>query len=449
MQFDEHLVQWHFEVWKWLLRNFGGYEQFAKQPLITPTPEFFPFRPRLEHAYFEEVFAAVKSHAGLGEWPCRLEPLEEEHEQQQLLRRHSQAEWQTNGAAGTFEWQGEEVVIRYAPSQASNPTALVATLVHELMHYLLSSAETDPPGGWEEHEFHTDLACSFAGFGIFMANSAFSFQQWSDGVSGGWQTSRKGYLSESEHAFGLALFTTLSGGNPEEVLPFLKPNPHRHYCNALEELAHRQSDIAALRRILPRMPGAKEEPAPSLSRLPRKDPTLSDLKLTPSELEQLKCRDHTQEPPWNFYVSLVEEEPGEAWAARELAALKKLPPELRDLLLAIRLDVLQEREGLQGALLLEGDDSLTLSEEMLRLTADAFERFGDSGRSRFLSALVPCLRQHVEQLEQAVAKDCLDEFFSPLDRDDAWTGLGNDYHHAMRREVQWRPHKFVYPPASQ
>jgi hypothetical protein len=448
MQFDEHLVQWHFEVWGWLLRNFGGMETLAKQPLITPTPEFFPFRPRLEHAYFEEVFGAVKQHAGMNEWPCRLEPLEEQDEQQRLLRRHSQGEWQTGGAAGTFEWQGEEVVIRYAPNQASDPMALVATLIHELMHYLLSTAETDPPGGWEEHEFHTDVACGFMGFGIFMTNSAFHFQQWGDAVSAGWHSSRKGYLSESEHAFGLALFTVLTGADPDKVLPWLKSNPQSIYRAALAELDHRGTEIAALRRIVEGMPGADKAPVKNLSRTQPKDPTLTDLKLTLAELEKLTFRDHSEEPLWNFYMALVEQENGEPWGARELAALQRLPAELRDLLLVLRLDVLQAREGLQGALLLEDDESLALSEEMLRLTAAAFERFGDSDRSRFLKGLIPSLRLHVDELERAVAEDRLEEFTSPLDRDDAWAGLGTDYHHAMRREVQWRPQRFVYPPAA-
>ena len=42
MQFDEAMVQWHFAVWEWLLRNFGGVEALKQRPLVFPSRDFFP-----------------------------------------------------------------------------------------------------------------------------------------------------------------------------------------------------------------------------------------------------------------------------------------------------------------------------------------------------------------------------------------------------------------------
>ena len=72
---------------------------------------------------------------------------------------------------------------------------MVATFAHELSHYLTATAPEPPPGGWDNWEFATDICASFLGFGIFVANSAFSFNQYTEVDSQGWQSSRGGYLT--------------------------------------------------------------------------------------------------------------------------------------------------------------------------------------------------------------------------------------------------------------
>ncbi|MDX6851136.1 hypothetical protein SCD92_17290, partial [Gilvimarinus sp. SDUM040013] len=57
----------------------------------------------------------------------------------------------------------------------TSPTQLVATFAHELSHYLTCTANEPPPGGWDNWEFATDIAATFLGFGVFMANSSFNF----------------------------------------------------------------------------------------------------------------------------------------------------------------------------------------------------------------------------------------------------------------------------------
>ena len=69
------------------------------------------------------------------------------------------------------------MVITYNPSLTDDIDAMIATFAHELGHYLMSTAKTAPPGGWELHELHTDLTAVYLGFGLFLANSARSFGQ--------------------------------------------------------------------------------------------------------------------------------------------------------------------------------------------------------------------------------------------------------------------------------
>ncbi|REL29586.1 hypothetical protein [Thalassotalea euphylliae] len=101
---------------------------------------------------------------------------------------------------------------------------LVATLAHELAHYLTATAKDEPPGGWENWEFATDIAATFMGFGIFMANSAFNFSQYADADSQGWKSGRSGYLSENEHIYALAIFLLLKDLSINEASRYLKPH---------------------------------------------------------------------------------------------------------------------------------------------------------------------------------------------------------------------------------
>jgi hypothetical protein len=215
--------------------------------LITPSPEFFPFAPSYDDSYFEAVFENTKALMGLQKWPCTLERMDEDDD---MDRSHQlEGEWNRQGAVGTFQITDQDVIIRYSSQQAQDPVALVATLAHELSHYLLATARTDPPGGWEDHELHTDIATVFSGFGIFQCNSAFTFQQWSDGLMQGWRTSRQGYLSESQLAYDLGIFATLHGLEPKPIARLLKPNPRSYFKKAIKDLIRRSPEINRLKSI--------------------------------------------------------------------------------------------------------------------------------------------------------------------------------------------------------
>ena len=61
------------------------------------------------------------------------------------------------------------IVISYVPALLKRPDHLIATLAHELAHYLLATARDSPPCEKEEREFLTDLAAVYLGFGVFLS----------------------------------------------------------------------------------------------------------------------------------------------------------------------------------------------------------------------------------------------------------------------------------------
>lgn len=242
---DRDELEWQLATFKWLIGEFGGLDQAS---LILPTPDHFPASGASGHARVAELFAMVKTHAGLEQWPCELQAGDSERPIQAgnaLLLRHEDAP----PPCGTFQVRGEDgeprIVITYNPSLAGDPTAMIATFAHELGHYLMSTAQSAPPGGWELHELHTDLAAVYLGFGIFLANSARNFAQYQTATEMGWSSRSQGYLSEGALVTALVIFQLLRGDDPLAPGPHLKSYLEKDLKQAAKALARIHPDIAA------------------------------------------------------------------------------------------------------------------------------------------------------------------------------------------------------------
>jgi hypothetical protein len=241
---DEDELEFQLAAFKWIGREFG----VVPGALVLPTKESFPPSPNKGHARVVDLFAHVKRAAGMEDWPCELRPGAGErpaHVGTGLLLRHEGA----SPPCGTFqvdEADGRQtVVITYSPTLADEPTALIATFAHELAHYLMSSAKSDPPGGWELHELHTDLLAVFLGFGLFLANSARSFAQFQSAVEMGWSARSQGYLSEGALVTALVLAERLNGRDPLSAARWLKSYLETDLRRAARALAKRHPDPAA------------------------------------------------------------------------------------------------------------------------------------------------------------------------------------------------------------
>jgi hypothetical protein len=103
-------------------------------------------------------------------------------------------------AAGTYEYDGNNVIISIEKSQLKDPQALIATIAHELCHEILLGE-----GHLEENdEYLTDLLAVIYGFGIFLGNTKFTFNTFRTAHGSGWQSSGTGYLPEQVIAYAMA-----------------------------------------------------------------------------------------------------------------------------------------------------------------------------------------------------------------------------------------------------
>ncbi|HEY0863174.1 MAG TPA: hypothetical protein VGD97_03650 [Lacunisphaera sp.] len=237
--FTEARAAWLYENYLWLEANLPKRTDGSSAQLILPLPEFYPMRNTMDHAYAHSVFDATRGFMGLLEWPCMLIPQTDEERNFAAAAMAAGGiigEMPTKDAAGTFK-NGDQVEITYSPSLLREPVGLVSTLAHELCHYLLAAVKSEPPCGWPEHEPLTDLAAVHEGFGVFLANSAFNFSQWSDSQQSGWQWSKRGYLNEAELGFALGIFVVRSKIAPDIAGRLLKPNPAAVYWDSLDYIA--------------------------------------------------------------------------------------------------------------------------------------------------------------------------------------------------------------------
>ncbi|WP_137870684.1 hypothetical protein [Sphingopyxis sp. 2PD] len=248
--------EWQLAGFRWLLEEFEGLDKHRAGILATPDGACFPDSKQTGDARAAELLAQIMTIADIADWPVRLVLDDGEPELRAVSQMHALTP-ETGWAMGTFQmvedgaggWLAEIVASR---QQIGNEAALVATLAHEVVHYLLSSTERPVPGGEDCHELLTDLAAVFFGFGIFLGNAA-RFSHHTQGELGtqygGWFVAgSQGYLCERALMTALAISETLAGRDPMAAAPYLKPHLAHDLTQATRYIAKRDifADIGAI-----------------------------------------------------------------------------------------------------------------------------------------------------------------------------------------------------------
>jgi hypothetical protein len=235
-QFTEERAVWLYKHYNWLNAYLPKRSSVGRSALVLPTAQFFPDRYQADHASAECLFYRVRDLIGMSDWNCRIEQRRsiDRELQADLSRSGVLGETSTQGAAGTFSVPEKEVLITYSAPLLNDPIGLVATFAHELCHYLLATVKEEPPATWKQLEPLTDLSAVLEGFGVFLCNSAFTFSQWTSYDTQGWSVKQKGYLTEAELGFALAIYCIKNRIDERLAARNLKPNPCEVFCDALD-----------------------------------------------------------------------------------------------------------------------------------------------------------------------------------------------------------------------
>lgn len=214
--------------------------------------EFFPVSAKLKgHELARALFEATRDHAGMSKWPCVLAPHDEGPRVRDLVGDipfDDTGSWSADSVLHLYF--GAEPKITYSPSGLSDPESFVATLAHKLSQLLVDTFRSPPPGGDEALGPATEVCTVFIGFGVFWVNSAFQFQQFTEGRMHGWRTRSLGYLDEIPLSYALAIFLALHDLALGAAKSHLKTNPRTYVKHALRHIAKkRASDLERLRSI--------------------------------------------------------------------------------------------------------------------------------------------------------------------------------------------------------
>ncbi len=209
------------------LEKMLGRVRLLEARVILPTPEHFPDAYDGSEAAAEILFRRVCDYMQVDWRRLKLEIFPDETEE---LRETSHWHIDTGRhAAGVYirdeaaEKEEDRVVIALRSTLLKDPFVLVATVAHELGHVILLGGGLMDRNTLD-HEPITDLLTVLLGLGIFTANSASRFKQYSEAGWHGWSMQRLGYLPQEVYGYALARFAELRGESKPEWARYLSTN---------------------------------------------------------------------------------------------------------------------------------------------------------------------------------------------------------------------------------
>jgi len=246
---DETTVHWLFDCYAWALTQFDAQVFRDETLLVLPNDRFFPGRVGSVEGMANLIFDRVKGYAGVAHWPTRLVDGRQCSAEQPAQRLMSGALRGSHGVMPEAVEESQRLVVPYDAALVNNPEAMIASLSHQLAHYLASLAEVPPPGGEQNWAQATEVLAVFLGFGLMFANSAFNVRIQSCGSCGAPPADRQSFLSQYDTTYALAIFSVLKGIPNREVLPHLKGSLRGFYKKAVKEVSANAEALERLRQI--------------------------------------------------------------------------------------------------------------------------------------------------------------------------------------------------------
>ncbi len=228
--FDDQRA-WIQSKFLWLHREFG--DEILELPIVTPTQEFFPdaYSGSPDDAYLLLERLSERMRVD----PSRLELKLYSSASADDMAVSMNSALQFGYALGAYDAGDQRTLIWLEKSRLTEPTAVVATLAHELGHvHLLGGGRCQPDDA--EHEPLTDLLTVFFGLGIFSANSTIREGRWQAGNLAGWNISKQGYLTLAHYAHALAVYACARREIKPAWARYLRPDVQAWLKNEIRDI---------------------------------------------------------------------------------------------------------------------------------------------------------------------------------------------------------------------
>lgn len=186
-----------------LLQEILGKEHFNGLITITPTKNFYnwTFKGNEEDAEF--ILERTKEIMMINDATIKLKYFSDqpiEMSDGTILSTPADINGNWKSASGIYKELENEKIIYIEKSQLKNTISLIATMAHELSHYILLGENRIE----ENDEYLTDLTAIAYGFGIFLGNSRFQHSKYQNTNFSGWEMSSQGYLPEQIIGYAMA-----------------------------------------------------------------------------------------------------------------------------------------------------------------------------------------------------------------------------------------------------
>lgn len=227
---DPETKEWIDEAFQWLVDELG-IEVIRQTEVVLPIPDYFPDEFDGSESSVRTMLARVCAYMDVDESSIRLSfESDDDPEIHPLahdgkMRQHVLGSYKM-GPDGKYG-------ITLDIGQVRFPERLIATIAHELGHVILLGEDRLDPK-YPDHEPMTDLVTVFYGLGIFNANAAVVFEQWTNAQYQGWQISSGGYLSEEMYGYALALFAAIRGETKPDWAQYLTTNVKSYLKSSLK-----------------------------------------------------------------------------------------------------------------------------------------------------------------------------------------------------------------------
>jgi len=243
---DEATTLWLFDTFNWALRNLDASVFYDETILVTPSNQHFPGTENSAHGMANLIFRQVKEYAGLKHWPTKLISMAESRP---VETPKIEIKGALRGSKGIMpaDGGGPQLPIVYNPNQLRDSEVIIADFAHVLAHYLASTSQEPPPGGRENWPHITEVVAVFMGFGLMMANSAYTVKIRSCGSCSGPAVERSNALSQYDITYALAIFCCLKGIPTKDVLVHLKKSLRPFYRKAAKEVRNKSNELDRIR----------------------------------------------------------------------------------------------------------------------------------------------------------------------------------------------------------
>ena len=244
---DESSILWMIDSFDWALRHFNAPLFFTQTQLVTPTNACFPDKGENPEQMAQLILRRVIHYAGLEHWPFRLMDEDAFANLDVPAKALSYAARGQAVPATEVVAEADKLPIIYHPAALGDPQVVIANFAHSLAHYLGTTANEPPPGGVENWPQVTELLAVFLGFGLMMANSAYTAKIRSCASCAGPAIERTNYLSQYDITYALALFSRLKEIDNNSVLPHLKASLRSFYKKAYKDVSRRDDELQKLK----------------------------------------------------------------------------------------------------------------------------------------------------------------------------------------------------------